>query len=334
MDPAGYSGIFHFPFRVHAQEELREHEAAGRDFRYRVYAPFLVKSKGCPVTQDVPAQLWPRFRWHDSTPPEMRGEQVSSPELRYKSQFGPALWYDGLRVDIWGHEPQERISPFVLSFMRWLRHLSGQPWISDVDRHHSSIKKRSFLIDSTGAAVGQTGGFAEMVVISSLSLVTNAMWKSAFEHAIWYEVPLHSNLFFDAMNAAATRDYARAIMNLAMSLESCRDVNFARLHPSKSLRGEITRLKAPFNHMDLLRHVSEDAREVFGRDFSAEQPQHWPHLRNLYLARHHVAHGKPPVFPSGSGPKSVDPVSYDAMQFAAGAALIWMETLSYSKPIL
>ena len=325
--PPGYSGIFHFPYRINAQEGLREHEAVGRDYRYRVYAPFLVRRTGSPVTDDVPANLWPEFRWHDSVPDAMRGEQAPPPDCRYNTDVGPAIWYDGLRVDVWGADALNRVSPFVLSFVRWLRHMSGQPWISDMDRHYASVKKRSFPIDDTGAALDQAGGFSEMVAISSFRFVTDEIWKSAFEHAVWYEVPVHSNLFFDAMNAAATPDFPRAIMNLAMALESCRDVNFSRLHGAKDVEGRGPQLESPFDHTDLLRHLSKDSRQVFNRDFSAEHPEHWPSLRNLYVARHHVAHGKGPVFPTDQGLRRVDIEAYDAMQLAAGAALTWMEKL-------
>jgi hypothetical protein len=109
-------------------------------------------------------------------------EPVAEMEVRYSSNLGPAIWYDGLRVDIWGADAQERILPFVLSFMRRLRHLSGQPWISDVDRHFPSILKRVFPIDNVGAAVGQVSSYTEMVG-ASFHFVTDAMWQHAFELA-------------------------------------------------------------------------------------------------------------------------------------------------------
>jgi hypothetical protein len=278
------------------------------------------------MADDVPSNLWPDFKWHGSVPASMRGEPVAPPEMRYESELGPAIWYDGLRVDIWGPNAQEQLSPFVLSFMRWLRHLSGQPWISDVDRHSLSTLKRFFPIDNLGVAVGEVYPFSEMVT-TSFHFVTDEMWKSAFEHAVWYEVPVHSNLFYDAMNAAASFDYRRAIMNLAMALESCRDVNFSRLHPATYVEGRGPRLRAPFNQNDLLKDLSENASNTFSRDFSTEHPNRWPHLKNLYAARGHVAHGKGPVFPTDSGLKTVDKDSYLVMQSAAAAALKWMEGL-------
>jgi hypothetical protein len=286
-----------------------------------------LREQGSPVTEDVPCHLWPDFKWHDAVPKNKRREQAATLDFGYNSKAGPAKRYDGLRVDIWGPAAQERISSFVSSFMRWLRHLSGQPWISDVDRHYPSILKRVFPIDDSGAAVGEVSPFAELVG-ASFKFVTDAMWQKAFEFAATgSEVPTYSNLFFDAINAAATSDYTRAIMNLAMALESCRDMNFARLHPAKDVEGRGPQLEAPSNDTNLLNHLSKDAREAFKRDFSTEYPAHWPHIRNLYIARHHVAHGKKALFPSNTGLKKVDRESFAKMQLAAGQALSWMETL-------
>jgi hypothetical protein len=229
---------------------------------------------------------------------------------------------------MWGPDAQDQISPFVLSFTRWLRRLSGQPWISDVDRHYPSILKRIFPIDVSGAAIEQVCPFAEMVT-AQFRFVTDAMWQQAFElAAAGREVPIHSNLFFDAVNARAVADYARAVMNLAMALEACRNVNFSRLHPAKVVEGRGPRLRKPFNDAYFVRHVSKDAQKIFGRDFSIEKSEHWQPLKDLYGARQHVAHGQGPVFSTQQGLKSVDEHSYDAMQAAADVALNWMETLT------
>lgn len=152
---AGWAGIFHFPYRINAQEGLRAHEATGARFRYRVHMPFLLRRQASPLTDDVPPDLWPDFSWHPSVPEGMRGEPTAPVEFRYNTPLGSAIWYDGVRVDIWGPDAEEQLSPFVFSFMRWLRFLSRQPWISDVDRHYPSILKRCFEIDEDGAATSE-----------------------------------------------------------------------------------------------------------------------------------------------------------------------------------
>lgn len=323
----GWSGIFHFPYRINAQEKLREHETTGEGFHYRVHAPFLLRGQASPATDDVPTNLWPGFKWHDSVPQNLRDEPTAPVEFRYNNELGPAIWYDGLRVDIWGSDARGRIAPFVLSFMRWLRHVSGQPWISAVDRHSESILKRFFEIDAHGAATSEVYPFGQMVG-AQFVFVTDAIWYKAFEVAAsGQEVPVYSNLFFDAVNAGATRDYSRAIMNLAMALESCRDQNFSKFHQSKDVESRGPQLEAPFDHTNLLKHLSKDARDAFERDFSSEHPEHWPALQNLYVVRHHVAHGKGPVFSTDKGLKRVDTDSFGPMLLASAAALEWMERL-------
>jgi hypothetical protein len=323
----GWSGIFHFPYRINAEEELCQHEAQNARFRYCVHAPFLVRNQASPVTDDVPTDLWPDFRWHHSVRDVLR-EPTAPIEARYNTSSGLALWYDGLRIDIWGSQAQEQISPFVTSFMRWLRHLSGQPWISDVDRHSPSILKRVFPIDESAAAVGEVHPFG-MLVTARFHFVTDSMWQRAFEFAVsGQEVPVYSNLFFDAVNAGATQDYARGAMNLAMALESCRDQNFSQVHPAKFVVDRGPQLEAPFDHTDLLDHLSNNAEKVFHRDFSKEHPEHWEHLRNLYMVRHHVAHGKAPVFQTDRGLQRVERQSFGSMITATGTALTWIESLS------
>lgn len=167
---------------------------------------------------------------------------------------------------------------------------------------------------------------------SQFTFVTDEMWKNAFVLAVsGQEVPVYSNLFFDSINAAASRDYGRAIMNVAMALESCRDQNFSRMHPSTNVEGRGPQLEVPFDHTDLLKHLSMDARETFGRDFSAEHPDEWQLLRDLYVARHHVAHGKMPVFPTPMGLRTVNKDSFAPILLAAGVGLHWMETLQVTK---
>jgi hypothetical protein len=265
---------------------------------------------------------------HPSVPLSLRGEPTAPVEFQYNNEIGPAVPYDGLRVDIWGPGAQEHLSPFVLSFMRWLRHVSGQPWISDIDVHSQSVLKRFFEIDARGAAMTEAYPFGSLIGSPPFKFVTNALWSQAFLLAAsGLEVPVFSNLYFDAVNGGARRDYARAIMNLAMALESCRDHNFARIHPSTTVQGRGPQLDPPFDHTDLLKHLSSDAAKAFGRDFSQEHAAEWQEIRNLYIARHHVAHGKKPVFTTNAGLKTVDKDTFSPMLLAAGLALNWMERL-------
>lgn len=319
----GWSGIFALPYRIQAEEPLPELEYADQGIRYRVYAPFLVRADGTPLTADVPMHLWPRFTWHPSVPAQKRGG--AGP---ITAKYGNAILYDGLRIDLWGPDVHERLMTCFQSFMRWLRYASGQPWISDVDRHFESTQKRVFPIDIDGAAVDEATPVLQMLAITTIRLVTADMWRSAFYAAVCQkEVPVYWNLFYDGVNARAVDDYSRAVMTLAMSLEICRDQNVSRIHPAKDVAGRGPKLKAPFNHTNLIDHLSVNLRDVYGRDFSTEEPTHWPHIRDLYKTRHHVAHGSGPVYPTDTDLKLVDSNTFSAWQLAVFAALLWLEKL-------
>jgi hypothetical protein len=319
----GESGIFAFPFRILATEGLKDHVIEAGDYKYRIHVPFLMRPEGSPVTDDVPARLWSDFRWHPS---------VGSEKRRFIRQLtikmNNAIFFDGVRLDVWGNKANERIQPYMQTAMRWLRWDSMQPWIGDVDRHVEHTLKRVFPIAGDGRAVGEVSPVGEMLVIVIWRLVTDKMWRSAFERAAGgSEVPVYWNLFYDSMNARAVADYPRSIMNLAMAIESCRDQNISRVHPAKFAQGRGPKLESPFDHTDLLQHLSKNTQEVFGRDFSREHPEHWPHLCNLYKARHHVAHGSGAVYPTPSGLTPVDSKTHEAWEAAARAALVWLERL-------
>lgn len=328
MQRTGDSALFHFPYRIYAEEKLGNHTVISRDFQCRVHAPFFVNQQASPVTQDVPIHLWPGFAWDPGIHPKIRDADPIAPvEIRLQTPSGEAITYDGFRMDVWAPDARERMSPLVKRFTQWLRHLSAQPWISDVDRHNSATLKRFFPINNQGQAVGEASPFLSFRG-ASFVFVNDPMWRQALALGSIREVPVYSNLFFDAVNASAVNDYPRAVMNLSMALESCRDINFSRIHPAKSVPGRGPRLKSPFDHTDLLQHLTRDANEAFGRDFSAEYPQHWLDIEKLYHARHQVAHGKGAVYPSDNGLAVVDIKSFAAMQIAGAAALRWMETLS------
>lgn len=251
--------------------------------------------------------------------------------MRYNNAFGAAKWLDGVRLDVWGPLARDRLLPFAASFMRWLRLLSRQPWISDADHHSQSVLKRFFAIDVNGAAVSEVAPFASMVG-AEFEFVTDAMWQQAFVAATsGQEVPVYGELFYDAVNASAIGNYTRGVMNLVMALETCRDQNFSKIHRSTHVEDRGPQLEAPFDHTNLLKHLSTDATKAFNRDFSAEHKDHWPALRNLYKARHHVAHGKGPVFPTAIGLKRVDRESFVEMIRATSAALDWIQEVAKRK---
>lgn len=332
ISPTGHTGIFHFPFRIYAGERLLDHTGATGGSRYRVHEPFLVRHTGAAITDDVPRHLWPNFHFHAEVPMEMRGEQAPAPDLYYPTPAREnVIWYDGFRLDIWAPDAGESISPFAASALRWLRLLSLQPWISDVDRFYGSPKKRSFPIDDNGAALHETPGLVRLRP-ANIFPVTNQEWRHAFEKAAISEVPVFYNLYFDAINAAAIDDFARAIMGLTTALEGARDYYFSQIHPAKIVSDRGPRLAAPFNNTKLLRHLSADSKKRFSRDLSLERPNDWPHMVNIYTARGHVAHGKKAVYSSGTRLEAVTWENFLPLQKAAWSALQWMEDVARTTP--
>lgn len=95
IQAAGSAGIFHFPYRINAQDKLQAHTSRGKGYTYRVQSPFLVRQQSSPLTEDVPPSLWPSFEWHPNAPAAIR-EPIAPVEFHYNNEKGPAVCYDGL----------------------------------------------------------------------------------------------------------------------------------------------------------------------------------------------------------------------------------------------
>ena len=169
------------------------------------------------------------------------------------------------------------------------------------------------------------------------SFLTPSAWArpidaSVFQHAFSAalgetEPPLYWILFLDAQNDSARGAFPSAILGLALSIEVARDTcfpAFARTEVKPDV-GEV--LKAPFDGTDLLRHLSSALERVRGRSLKREDPARWLCLKELYTARHHIAHGKPPVFRTPQGLRRSTGDDYARWLDATFHILTWLATV-------
>jgi len=321
---SGWSGIFSFPFRILAATDLPQLDRMHRGRRFRIHKPFLLRPNGAPLTQSVPFRRWPNFQWCYALPPAKR---IEPPQGLGVSLNAPVL-YDGLRADCWGKGAENSLDDFVENFLLWLRRLSGQPWLGDVDRFFERSQKHQFAIDDSGAATDTPYSIAKAHVTGDVRLVTVADWRTAFDRTICQEsVPAYWNTYYDGLNATARNDYPGAIMAMAMAIESARDMNLSRFVPHKFIPNVGFRLGPPFTHTNLLDHLSCNLRDHNGRDLSVERPDLWEHLKHLYIARHHVAHGKGAVFNENGQLRKVTEESFRPWPASVRVAIEWLESL-------
>jgi hypothetical protein len=324
----GFSGVYVFPFRIYAAHPIPEITSASTDghHRYCVHPPFTTRPTGSPLTPSPPIESWPAFSWSPSTPVEARAAPPSNLTL---SSLGNLL-YDSLRIDAWGPSPETALFSFSASFLAWLRVLSGQSWIGLYESHVDHSLKHTFEIDESGGALGSPWTNARLLTPQTGTiLITTEVFRAAARSAAASErAPEHWTLYHDSIVARAQEDFARSTMAMALSLEVCRNTIFPKLLPTSVVPGFGTRLKKPFDDTDLLEHLSKRLDQEKGRSLKREHPDIWPRINALYICRHHIAHGRPPlVVGRGSQHRLVNEEDVKSWLDATRAALLWIEAL-------
>lgn len=321
----GESGIFSFPFRIQGDPFLPRVDAQHNSYRYRLHPPITVRAKGSPTSPFPLFDNWPAFEWN----PDLTDHEKPKPPTDLGIRHIGARAYDAVRVDVWGTNTEEELSNVVGRFMGLLRHSSGQPWLGAFDFHTDHALKHRYRIDDLGRAVESPFAIISgLTPDSSTRPVSSAMWRDAFQGAAaGNTIPLYWSLYYDAQNSRARHDFRSAVMNLALSLEVARDVNYPRFADTESKSGVGFVLKPPFHDTDLLKHVTSTLRKVHSRDLSDDHPIAWKDVRALYVARHHVAHGREPVHATPPGLRPLSPETYAAWQASVHTTLVWMESL-------
>ncbi len=259
----------------------------------------------------------------------VRADQRLIPPTDIGSRFVGERQYDALRIDVWGPDAESELVAFAKRLLAWLRHLSAQPWIGAIDSHTDYTLKHHFGIDRHGDAIESPFAVAHVTTPEAATTsITSAIWTDAFTRACGgAEVPLYWGLFYDAQNSHARDDLRGAVLSMALALEVARDINFQRFTASEFVEGIGLVLKAPFDDTDLLKHLSSRLKKIYGRDLRVERPVIWKRVREIYIARHHVAHGREAVYPTGAGLRKLTPEVYREWPPAVRSALLWIENL-------
>lgn len=322
----GTSIILSFPYRIFALGTLPKLSGSFSRHRYRVHSLFSARpALNTPLIPSVPGALWPDFSWAPSAPTQ---DQIFPPE-GLSTHILPGFPFDALRVDAWGPNTSTEVKEFASRFIGWLRYKSMQPWIGAFDYHSEYIIKNEFAIDSQGRAIGPVYSTARATTANDEARsIDLSMWELAFYAATRGEQPpVEWLLYLDGVNAFAAEQIDECVLALTLALEVSRDRNFARFAPVKSSADGTVRLKAPFEDTDLLAHLSKRLKQFCNRDLSEEHPAEWAATQELYLCRHHVAHGKGAVFPTKAGKKKASVDNLQAWMASTKSVLRWLEAL-------
>jgi hypothetical protein len=227
----------------------------------------------------------------------------------------PGPFYDALRIDIWAADAENEAAALPRTFLRWLRCLSLQPWIGEFERQTDPTVKNTFEIDRLGRATVTPWAYGVVVTPSPyMHPVDEPIWRAAFQQALsGNDAPTHWQLFLDSHNERASGKMPEAILALATSLEVGRDTLFPTV---------------PFSDTDLLKHLSSQLAKYVTRRLDQEHQDLYQSIANLYVARHQVAHGKPPVVRTAVGVRPAQDDDLRKWTEATRSTLLWMEQVA------
>ena len=137
-------------------------------------------------------------------------------------------------------------------------------------------------------------------------------------------------VFQDACLSIVERDIRSAILSLALALEVARDDRFLLRFGGSDDPVLGPRLGPPFEGTDLLKHLTSHLASIHPDAASAERAlkDAWPEVRRLYIARHHVAHGRKAVAPFEDGLRPVAQGDLTPMVIATYETIEWIEKIT------
>lgn len=294
--------------------------------RVRIYPPFVVRPKGMAISPDVPFTAWPAFKWSPNLPENLR--VGPTPSLQLKPGLG-SEGFDAVRVDVWGSSPNEFSTNFVATLLMWIRYLTLQNWVGEYEPHTDSTVKYEFEIDADGKAIGTVYAIAKIFTQSPyMTPLDSSIFHQAFQNALRNELPpVYWTLWLDASLYRSSGKIIETVLTLALSLEVARDTIFPRFAQTKARPGLGEILVSPFDGTDLLKHFSSALENVKNRNLQTEQPTIWNAVHDLYVARHHVAHGRKPIIKSKDVVQTVRETDLQEWVDTVRLALQWLETL-------
>lgn len=322
----GSAAIFAYLFRVQGEAGIPPTESRSPDGHRRYRAvPFAVAPVGRTLLAPPPLDIWPLFTWSDRCP---AGERVAPPTGLTLRFFGDVS-YDAMRVDAWGDGAEQETQRYAGDLISWIRHLTAQPWVGDAELYTEVPLRHTFAVDGAGGALASPYANARGVVphAPARPLTAGIFAEACGAAASRQEPPLHWALWFDGQNHRARGATREAVMAFTLSLEVARNSFYPRFAATNNRPGLGAVLRAPFADTDLLNHLSGALESVVHRSLERERPDLWPDVKSLYVARHHVAHGRPPLVKRANGVAPVDDTQLIAWTKAVFETLKWIEAL-------
>jgi hypothetical protein len=294
--PAGHAYLLAFPFEMLVADgpgPICPIEVDGKSMT--VYWPFRNREEPTTAPRWIDLSRVPR-RPH-TEPPHIR---APIPRVTPQPRTGE-IAADSLRIDLFGANAESEgdfVSDLAVRLFGLIRHRTGQWWLKrpnnegeQLIRNGFAINHRGELADGVVAAIG-----VEPRRGSERTLAHSDYLSLCEELAKGLDIPLSWDLFYDAlyfvMASQGGKDVRRAVLDAANACEVAVLTTASRVGEKRKLSAR--QVLRALDQSDLLYNLSRGLRTLTGRDFSAESPENYRLVHQLWRARGSVAHGRLP----------------------------------------
>lgn len=292
---AGASYLFLFPFDIYTSVDLTEPiETTVDGTQVRVYPPFLSEPS---QSVRLPGLELARVPSLPGTVP-VNHNRVSIREFTMDRRFG--LRCDAIRMDVCPDREADfadRLGGRILGLMRWW---TMQWWVGRGRSATTGYLRHSFPINQRGERLDGVHFYAsEYGPLGFERTLTPELFRGVRANLLWgRSVPLHIDLFCDAVFHHSVGDIARCVIDLARGCEAALDHRLdGDVQAGTMAQTQVDRI---LQGNDFIAHLRR-AGELYGGGFSTAHSAEEELLWRLWIARGHVAHGAEAVAPVARG---------------------------------
>lgn len=292
QDGAAY--LFHFPFDVFVDPDLEElQESYVDDTWITLYPPFNNRDTESRDIEQIQVEKIP-------TPDGTVAPDYDRVRLQYL-QLQRELGYptDSMRIDLSPDRDAAFAKRIINQFLGLARWWTFQWWIGKTRRYSDQYLRNWFRINEENERISGIQGFATAYGFLGFEQELDVEKFRYIRGNITNgrEIPLHWDLFNEAIYYHADQDVRKTVIELAIACEAGVASIFEKLGESQSdiTPSDVESLQDS-NFED---RIAGEAEDLVGSSFAQTNPSDYENIYDLWVARGHVAHGKPPIIRGG-----------------------------------
>lgn len=340
-----YLHTFDFPIYIDISAPLSEFEFLYHEHRCVVYPPFRIAPanrlpappvnlskipwpRGVTVNVEIPdgfmmVAAHPTLGTDDK--PGMN--VVWGPDWPDEARYRPA---DSMRLDLFWNATRDEVEieksqkELAAAILVCLRALTRQSWIGKSFGPLNGSLRLTFSIGTRSEPLTLPVGTAQgRTFIGFERVVRPNVWNALRSVLVLGERPrLAEELLLDAQYNLAIGDSRRAVLDAALSCDTCKEYVFDKHVTGKE--GKPVKRGRYLKGTDLADHLDHGAQTSFGRSLRQEKPAVFDHVETLWKLRHEAAHGFGRLL---QGSREVDDKQIQTWLASAGECLDWLLSL-------